>query len=270
MARRKKKRSGRKGFWKGIGNGISAIFHFTLKIIPLVVVLSLGMGLFIGVKNALYADSNLAIQNIVVEPPDSLSRSTLQDLETRYLGKNILTVDIERLSGQLEKDPRIKTAEVNRKFPVDLKIEIQERRPVAQIRFSSKGKYGLVSEDGVILDVLDVFNPGFVLIEAFHYDRSQPVTGFQIEQKSFLEAVRFLKAFWNHPLSSSESITQITIDRIGQVSMMLGKGPSIRLGRQAADRLSGVEKIMPLLRSDERNKIEYIDLQYENVIVKRK
>ena len=71
-------------------------------------------------------------------------------------------------------------------------------------------------------------------------------------------------------LSHFEVLTRIGIDHLGNVSIILGNGPQIRLGRRPMDSLKSLEKTIPLLKSEERSKIEYVDLQYDNVIVKRK
>jgi cell division septal protein FtsQ len=255
-------------------SGVAVVFKaaagFLAKALPTILVMALFTGLFFGVRQALYADAHLSIREIEVSPVTALSPERRQDLESRLMGKNILKVDLKQVARDLEKNPMIQSAQVGRRLPWGLKIGIQSRTQLAFIRFSPSGKYGLISSDGMILDVADEKNASLPLIEAYGLDIKQPRIGLQVKSKGYIEAANFLAAFWDHPVSKRETLTRLSLDAQGNVTITLGPGPDIRLGRHPATRLVTLEKMMYLLEGDERQNIEYIDLQFDNVIVKRK
>ena len=270
MGKRKRKKSGRgKGFSK-IASFLGETFHLFFRVFPFVALgLILGL-LFFGVRRVLYADSSLTVQKIMVDPIDGLSSTERQSLESRLLGKNILKIDVHRVAKELEKDPEIQIARVTRHLPSLLQIEVEKRKPIAFIQLSPRGSFGLISEDGMILDVVRDHNTSLVLVEAYGLDKKEPHMGLKVKQKGFQEAMKFLKAFWEHPLAHQETVTKMSLDHLGNVSVILGSGPEIRLGRQPFETLGSIEKIIPLLEGENRKGIEYVDLQFDNVIVKRK
>lgn len=270
MAKRKRKKSNKKGFLSGIFSVLGGTFRLSLKLFPFVLIVgSLGV-LFFGVRSALYADSNLTIQKIVVEPADAVSIQTRSALESNWLGKNILKIDLDNIARNLEKSPEIRLARVTRHLPAALKIEVEKRKPVAFVRISPKGAIGSMSEDGMILDVVKQTNGSMVLVEAFGVGAQEPQVGRTIHLKGFSQALTFLRKFWEDPLARRETITKISLDRLGNTTVTLANGPDIRLGRYPEERLAVLEKAAPILEDADRSKIEYIDLQFDNVIVKRK
>ena len=270
MASKKRKKLG-----KNFGKAAKAFFadsvRFLLKALPLAAVVLLTGSAFVGVRQVLYQDSHLTLRSIAVEPMQALTEAQRKSLESRYLGKNILKVELARIAEDLEKDPRIKSADVFRRFPSTLRIEIRERIPVALVRFQPHGPAGLISEDGIVLDTFskETF-PAYPVIEVFQAGLKDPERGLRFRAKGFVEIVQFLKAYGNHPLAAREKITKIGLDRLGNVSVVLGEGPQIRLGRTPAARLEVFDKITPLLETEERKKIEYVDLQFGDVVIKRK
>ncbi len=170
---------------------------------------------------------------------------------------------------ELEKNPAIQSAKILKQFPADIYVEIQKRIPVAFIRYRAGGSFGVISEDGVILNTVPEREVSGLIIEASGFG-SDPAVGQQVKPRVFYEAVKFLKAYQKQPLARFEPVTKLIIDAVGNVNAVLKQGPEVRLGRRPYDRLPAVEKIMPLLESESRKNIDYIDLQFDNVVVKQK
>ena len=240
------------------------------KAFPTLVILVLAGGLFLGVRDALYADPSLSIQKIWVDPPESISVARRQDLEMRLIGKNILQVDLKLIARELERNPEIQNARIVRHLPSQVSIEIENRKPVALIRFSSRGSFGLISEDGMILDVLKDRTASFLVFEVFNGEAKEPQIGYRLKNPGFKEAIKFVHAFWDHPLARLETVTKISLDHLGNVTITLGEGPDVHLGREPVERLAAIEKISHLLDKEDRKKLDYIDLQFDHIIVKRK
>lgn len=268
MGKRKKRKTGTKkfAFWRFLGRGIRSVF----KIFPLAVLIFLGGAIFWSVRQVLYADSHLVVGKILVEPAEALPAALREALENRLIGKNILKVDVAAVSREIEKNPEILQAKVVRQFPSQLKISLQVRRPVAVIQFAPKGNFGLVSEDGLVLDVLAKPDPTYLFIESYGEGIKEIPMGFRVKNKGFYEAARFIKNYQDHSLAKREPLTRISLDPFGNVTLTLRMGPPIRMGRRPNDHLKALEKIEPLLAGEERDKIDYMDLQFDNVIVKRK
>ncbi len=253
-----------------MGSLIGSGLRFVWRMLPLVIYIGAGAGIFLGVKSALYADGALVVDRILIQPSDALTPEETQSIETRWLGSNILAVDLKKIAAQLESDPDVQQALVFRHLPSQLKIEIKKRDPIAFIQFASKGVYGLISEDGMILDTAQTSNASLVTIEAYGLNEKEPRRGRMFEHAGFHEAISFLKAFWSHPLARRETITRIALDHLGNVTITLGSQPKVRLGRYPIERFPALSKILPILESPERTQIDYIDLQFDDVIVKRK
>lgn len=249
---------------------VGPLFRFTLRLLPFVIIILGCGGIFLGVKDALYADAGLGIQKVEVVPADSLSANQRQALDGMLLGKNIMNVDLKKVSSVMEKDPGIHRAVTVKHLPNQVSVLVERRHAVACIQFASQGNCGMVSEDGVILDVIPSKNATGLIIESFESGKREPQLGMKVSVKGFSEAISFLRAYEKMELSRFETLTRIGIDHLGNVSIILGNGPQIRLGRRPLESLKSLEKTIPLLKSEERSRLEYVDLQYDNVIVKRK
>ena len=269
MPKRKRRKSGNKSGLH-LGKLLLAGGHFFLRSLPFVLAVVMGGSIFLGVRKALYADSSLAVQQIVVDPPQGLSSSEREVLESVLLGKNILKIKLEQIARGLEKNPEIQNARVTRLLPSRLKIEIEKRKPIAYIQFAPKGLFGLISDDGMILDVFPKPESSLFVVEAYAAGLKAPPLGARVKVQGFPEAIDFVKAYWGHSLARVEALSRISLDHLGNVTVILGEGPSIRLGRKPAERLGAFEQIIPLLSEEERSNIDYVDLQFDHVIVKRK
>lgn len=266
---KKKKSSGKKnGSRKGWG--IGGFFKLVFRALPFALIAAAFGGVFIGVRDSLYADPNLSVQKVEVVPSDSLSTEQHQQLDSMLLGKNIMTLKPEKVAAFIEKDPAVQNAKVIKYLPARVGVEVVRRKAVACIQFNSQGNCGLVSEDGVILDAVPVKTAAGVIVEALETSKREPQIGMRVDVRGFSQAVRFMKAYEDTELAHYEPLTRIAIDHLGNVSIILGSGPQIRLGRRPLESLKSLDKTVPLLKSEERSKIEYVDLQYDNVIVKRK
>ena len=62
----------------------------------------------------------------------------------------------------------------------------------------------------------------------------------------------------------------LMLDKFGNMSIRPIDGPEIRLGRKPMDKLEFLDKIVQLLNQQNRRDIEYVDLQFDNMIVKRR
>ncbi len=271
MAKKKRRKSGKgRGFFGLIVSLGGAAVKGLIKGLPVITAIFIAGSAFFGMRQFLYADHGLNIQKISVEPMEALSVRQRQDLETRLIGKNILQVSLREVAARLEKDPAVQSARVTRRLPSEIWIGIHPRIPLGYVQFSPKGNYGVISEDGMILDTAAKPAPSSLVIDAIGLGYREPSIGSKMTNRGFAEIASFIDAFQVHPLAEEMAIAKMTLDANGNVTVVFNSYPPIHLGRRPAERLSAVEKMIPLLKRENLSKIDYVDVQFDNVIVKRK
>lgn len=270
MGKKKRKKSGKNGSFAAVGSACSILAEGLFRGLPFLAVM-LGLAVvFFGVRGALFADLSFKVDKIVVVPAQTLSIPKRQELESRLIGKNILQMDLKKLARELERDTQIEEARVVRRLPSTLEIAFIKRELFAQLQSIPRGSYAEISLDGMILNISRERVPALTLIEGFGSGiKDQPI-GREIRHAGLDQAIRFAKAFSEHPFAREESLAKLGFDRHGNVKVTLVGGPVILLGRQPLERFGALEKAMRLLREEDRSRIDYIDLQFDNVIVKRK
>lgn len=267
---KKKKRKSSGSFFSGVVNFFQGTVLLAAKTLPLLLMIGLGGGIFFGVRQALYADSGLTVQRINVVPAQGISVIQRERLESQYLGKNILKVNLSQIKAALEKDPVIQSASVARTIPAEITVRVTKRNPVAFIKFGNQMKYGVISQDGMMLDTVDEKAATGLIVEVPSASGGGLPIGQFYKNRAFQEAVRFLELYQHLPMSQEEPVTKVILDHLGNVSVYLKGGPEVRLGRRPSLRLEVFKKIGPLLESEMRKKIDYLDLQFDDVVVKQK
>ncbi len=81
----------------------------------------------------------------------NVARSQIMDIMGGDIGRNIFFVPLAQRQLQLEHIPWVKSAAVMRFFPNRLRVQIQERTPVAFVRIGSH--ISLIDADGVVMDL---------------------------------------------------------------------------------------------------------------------
>lgn len=252
-----------KGFFHLVSKGI-------IKSTPLWVLAGVGFLVFWGIRKNLYADPGFLIQTLVVKPDKALTVERLSELEKTYLSRNLFTVSPKEVAEAVESDPKIRQARVIREFPNTLRIEIADRDPFAEVQLAPNGPFYVVAEDGVILEKQSERHKDLVLFEAHEWASRRAEKGKEIPIAGFREAVHFTRAFWQHPLSRTERIDRIRLDHLGGVNLGLVNGPELRFGPQPMKRLATLNSLTPLLQGKDRNQILYINLQFQDIIVRKK
>ena len=176
---------------------------------------------------------------------------------------------IEKVAREIEQNPRIRRARVLREFPNTVRIEISERTPFVQIRFELKGPYYSAAEDGFVLETSTARNGNLLLVEAYETER-RPAVGKEASLQGLKEGIRLARAFWQHSLNESEKIRQIRLDHLGNVSLTLEDGPELRFGRSPLQKFGVLNSVIPLLKGPERARLVYVDLQYHDLVVRKK
>jgi cell division septal protein FtsQ len=268
---KKKFKKGKKGWVpSAIGAMIRGLGWFLWKLLPVAVIVAFLVYVGFVVKKGLCEDRWLRVQEIQVVPPDVLSPQSIRMLEDKILGKNILLIDLKKIERTIELGPGAQSVRVVREMPTTIRIEIQKRRPIANVQLKPGGPYAIAAEDGFIIEIRPALDPQWILVEDFSESFKEPRVGAQLQNKGFAEALRFLKVFRSHELSRRETVTRVSLDPNGYVTVRLGQGPDFKLGRKASESITSLTNAVYLLKTEPRENIDYMDLQYDRVAVKRK
>lgn len=267
MAKKKLKKG-----WLGSAFGalVRGMTWILWKLLPTAVIAGVLIYAGFAVKERLCEDRWLRVQGVQVVPPDALSPQSIRMLEDKVLGKNILLLDLKKIEGTIELGPGAQSVRVIREMPTTIRIEIQKRDPIANVQLKPGGPYAIVAEDGFIIDIRQTLDAGLVFIEDFSEAFKEPRVGARLQNKGFGEALRFMKAFRRSDLARREAVTRISLDPNGYAMVRLGEGPDFKLGRKASECIASLTKAVYLLKTEPRENIEYMDLQYDRVAVKRK
>ncbi len=268
---KKKFRKGKKGwFFSALGAMFRGVLWLLWKLLPVAVIAGVLVYAGFVVKKGLCEDHWLRVQGVQVVPPDALSPGSIRALEDKVLGKNILLLDLKKIEGAIALGPGAQSVRVVREMPTTIRVEIQKRRPVANVQLRPGGPYAIAAEDGFIIESRPALDPAWILMEDFSEPFKEPRIGARLQNKGFAEALRFMKVFQKHELARRETVTRVSLDPNGYVTIRLGEGPDFKLGRKASESMSSLANAVYLLKTEPREKIEYMDLQYDRVAVKRK
>jgi cell division septal protein FtsQ len=226
------------------------------------------VGAGLGVREVVYADPLLRLKVIQVFPPDSLPVSKLESLQKKWLGKNTSQIDLLAISRDLELDHRVLSADVRRKLPDHLEVHVERRRPFAYVHFGRKGRWAMISRDAVVIDVVPKPASGLYVVESDELANQIPKFGMRLS-KNMLGLVRMTDAFSKHPVSQTEKITAIAMLPNDSAVLVLGE-LFIKVNLNDANPEQTFSKYQYLLETETRAMIEYVDLRFNRVILKRK
>ena len=175
-----------------------------------------------------------------------ITRAEIEAHVNQYSAWGWLRLPVERLHKHLESLNWVASAEVSREWPLNLSIEIIERRPVA--------RWG---EDALLDQNAEVFDPGVPI------NRSLPLMlGPDGAQREMLDRYRdFSKRLGAHSLA----LSRLRRDRRGAWSLTLRDGPQLRLGAESIElKLERALLALSKLAGEQGLEMAYLDLRYPN------
>jgi cell division septal protein FtsQ len=264
------KRRGRTGNFKWLSKTLSGFFWMVLKILPAGLLIGCILFVFFGIKQMLYADPVFYVTRVVVFPSGVLSATEYEYLEREVEGKSLLGVNLKQVSKNLERNPKVKRAEVMRLLPNQLKVLLVTRSPVIQIRFSPKAPYLLVGSDRMILSSRQAADPNLIILEDFTAKKKSYTIGSLYQNNSFDQISEVTEWIKSDPILKREVISKVTIDQLGNIGIILSDGVELKIGREPVATIDKQSLLNSLLNGAERGELLYIDFRYSDVIVKKK
>ena len=175
-----------------------------------------------------------------------LTQDDIKQHVVNYSKWGWIRLPVDRLRKQLEALNWVSSARVSRAWPLNLSIEISERRPVA--------RWG---EDALLDQNAEVFDPGGPI------NRSLPLmSGPEGAEREMLDRYRDFSARLG---AHSLALAELSRDRRGSWSVTLRDGPQLRLGAESIDgRLERALLALGKLSGEEGLEMAYVDLRYPN------
>lgn len=116
-------------------------WRYVLVVLALLV--AVGSGVYL-----VFFSSTLSVQGVEVSGTQTLSEAKVREVADVPTGGPLATVDLDRIAYRVRSLAVVKSAEVTRKWPHDVLIEIVERQPVAVVEIA--GELHSLDEDGVV------------------------------------------------------------------------------------------------------------------------
>ena len=119
------------------------------KIIVLFLIIYAAFFIVLRFKEFIIHSNYFRINNVIVNNDKFLDNVVILKGINNIKGKNIFTLDINKLESDYEALPDVKTAVIERSFPNTILVDITERIPIGQISYG-RNIYG-IDEEGVII-----------------------------------------------------------------------------------------------------------------------
>lgn len=178
---------------------------------------------------------------------------------------NVLQIDSSKLEYRLSKDIRVESVTVQRKFPFELVVNIQDRKPLGIVQYEFG--YAFVDKNGIIMDTTHSIRAVDVpMITGEHMGNL--LLGDSIDSGDLTHALDFLnnlspeglKVFSEINIGNPDNIKAYTRDGI---TVRLGDGMDIAKQAHLAENMVGDVKARGL-------SVEYIDANLNSPFIKLK
>lgn len=260
---RKYKAAKRPRNWGALFNKAGSILRFPaiLCCIGLCVFGLLKVGI-----STIYDASFFRVAAIQVESTGKIDKATISELSGVHAGISMFDLNLKEIGTNIEKNPWISSAKVERTFPQTVTIKVTEHTPAAII---NHGCLYYVASDGNIFKAIDIGEKiNFPLLTGME---QKDILKNQEESRHLLaDAIKLAESLQIRTLFNLQKVSEIHIDPFEGYSLMtLQGGVPIKIGfDEFESKLAHLEKIYPEIES-RLPVTQYIDLNAPNrVIVK--
>lgn len=196
------------------------------------------------------------IRRIDLTTDGTLPISHLREYAGVSEGQNLFSVDIRQIAHNIERTPRVRSAEVQRILPDTLVIRVRERVPIARVAEGAFGIPSAVDREGYLLG--PSIGRGLPVISGLSETGLSP--GSKITDEKTLDAIRVLDICEQSKLGTLLGIQAINVRHPDRLDLALATGARVDLGR---DRLEWrLEKLADLILTHRElgMELEYADL----------
>src|SRR5271166_3183671 len=201
--------------------------------------------------------------NIEVTGMQNVTKAQIMEVMGADIGRNIFFVPLAQQKAQLEQIPWVESASVMRFVPNRLKVEIQERTPVAFARVGPR--MSLIDAGGTLMELSPKHKYSFPVILGMN--PGEPLSTRAPRMKAYSEMVRELDSggarysqdLSEVDLSDLEDVKVRVNDPAGDVLVHLGSSDYLRRYKIYVTHAQGWRQ--------QFQKLESVDLRYDNQII---
>jgi len=166
--------------------------------------------------------------DLEISGTENVSRRQILDVLGGDIGRNIFFVPLEQRKHQLEEIPWVESANVMRLLPNKLRVNIQERTPVAFVQLGPKIE--LIDANGVVMDMPANSAKHYSFPVIVGMGENEPLSTRAPRMKTFMELAEELNADGSHSsqdlsevdLSDPDDVKVTVADPEGEVLVHLG------------------------------------------------
>lgn len=165
----------------------------------------------------------------------------------------------------LANHPEFRVVVVRRIFPNALKIEIESRRPVAQIFLK---KYYLTDKDGRILpSSKNLPDPELPVINGLELEAADLKIGKEYQLDRLQKALAFIEAVETTRAIHLSEVTSIDVLDNKSLDFYLKSGIQVKIGKEMfSERLKVLSKTLEQLNVPQEQ-VRYIDLRFDDPVI---
>ncbi len=237
--------------------------HFTktgMFISSLALLLFLGLLGYGKIQTKLQADPKCNLTKIEITGLNYLSQQEVLNLTRIPAGSNIFSLRLKDIEGKIAVNPLVKSVKVERKWPSELVINIEEKKLLARLK--DNNQFYLVDSQGqVIKDNLSALT------------HLPVITGLTSSDTRLPELVLFLQKFRKLDKDIFTRIAGLIWSPETGLIAQLSDGPQLFWGEMDGEKLPEKLALLRLVTRDMQDKgitSQYIDLRFKNVVVKPK
>jgi hypothetical protein len=213
--------------------------------------------------NFLISTPRFQIQNVSFKGNNILSDEQILEWLGSIKGKNLITIDLVKLSQRLSENTWIQSASIRRSFPQGLEFKLTERVPYARIK---KEQIYLVDSYGAILspEKPEYRHLPLIIMQDEHQwkEENSFLKGKLLHSLKTMHYFNKLSFFENNPLDAAELIGHSRV-------LFLTRNRDMQI-QMSMDRLEEGRKNFLLILEiieEESPKIQIIDLSFEDQVV---
>jgi len=240
------------------------------RVIPIFLLVGLTAGGIFWVHQSLYAARIMELERVRIHGLETLTVPEVLKMTDIRKGINLLDLDLDSCVKKLTQDPRVRRASFKKVFPNRLEIRIQERHPILQV-YSEKTKlfYPIDEEGAVLPGAQPELIPELMVFQDVALDTASLKQGGLYGSKHLKEVLDNFESLQDDPLLDEEKIDRIRVDELGFWTFVTEDGIEFRVGN-SFENLEKLENFKVLLHSEVRQTLDYLDLRFQDVVVKIK
>jgi hypothetical protein len=232
-------------------------------------------------QNIFFDDQSYALRRVEIQTDGRLPVELVQRWSGVRLGQNLIVLNLGRIKQELEANPTIRSATLERVLPGTLRIRITERVPIAEVQVSQPRADGTLQftryrldAEGVIMPPLDPRPPergatdgNFPLITGVSPEDILGVR--QVKTPATLAALRLIAAYEQSPMVGLDDLQRVEVQSSDTLQATTYLGALVTFSAENLDRqLARWRAIFDYGRTRQR-RLAWLDLAVTNNVPAR-